>query len=87
MKILKNICITVAICGFILALGTAGTSDFEMETGKILMTNAQFYLRMLVSFVMLSGGILGTRVCSVIIEYKRHYRVTQREYRIHKNIV
>lgn len=59
---IKKICVAVAVCGFILALGTAGTSDFEMETGQILMTDTEFYIRMLISLIMLVGGSIGVRV-------------------------
>ncbi|MEG1027904.1 MAG: hypothetical protein RSE07_04370 [Oscillospiraceae bacterium] len=85
MKLLKNICITIAVMGFILALGLAGTSDLEMETSKILMTDTQFFYRMLTAITMLVIGSLGVKVCNVTIQHKRHRRALRRAYKTAHN--
>ncbi|MEG0484042.1 MAG: hypothetical protein RR576_01250, partial [Oscillospiraceae bacterium] len=62
---------------------TAGTSDLEMETGRILMTDAQFYVRMITSGLMLVGGSIGVRVCNIIAVRKHRHKALKMAYRKH----
>lgn len=56
---MKKIFISILLTGFILALGTAGTSDLEQETHQQLMTNKQFYTQIAISLGFLSIGGIG----------------------------
>ena len=67
MRKLKSLFVVIAILGFILALGTAGTSDMEMRTGEVLLTNAEFCAHMFSGAIMVIGGITGVTTCNIIM--------------------
>lgn len=58
MKLLRNICTTIAVLGFIIALGTAGASD----TNTIGIN--QIYTQLVIALIMLVSGAIGTSVCN-----------------------
>lgn len=82
---IKKMFVAVAVCGFILALGTAGANDVEAETRQILMTDAEFYMRVLVSGLMLVGGTIGAKICNHMEKLKRRHKALQRAYRAYDN--
>lgn len=55
----------IMVIGLIFLYGTAGTCDYEAETGQTLMSDVQFYLHIIISLVMLVGGYIGTRICDI----------------------
>lgn len=80
---MKKLFSVIAVLGFILALGTAGTSDLEAEIGLQLMTDTEFYIRIVISLVMLLGGSIGSKLCRPYRHTKTPYRAAQRAYRQH----
>lgn len=64
MKYLKVIFKTVAIIGALLAIGTAGASDMQIETGQLLMTDAQMFFHIGISVLLFLTGTVGNKVCN-----------------------
>lgn len=61
---MKKIFKTLFLIGFILALGTAGTSDLELETHQQIISDKQFYTQIAVSLGLWSIGGIGILVVS-----------------------
>lgn len=80
---MKKLFFVIAVLGFILALGTAGTSDLEAEIGVQLMTDTEFYTRIAISLVMLLCGSIGSKVMGHYKHTKPPYRAAQRAYKQH----
>lgn len=63
LKIFKNIFAALIALGFLLVLGTAGTSDLEAELHKTLMSDKQFYTQIGISLFTITAGTFGFIWC------------------------